>query len=109
MKKIFIAFVIVALAACSKDQAGKNQFANFSYKQTYCADPWPTGSTDSITLVNVGSFLSSQSITVDSLHIKQDGPPALCLACQCKTGKTIYASVLAGDSLKMTAIGFVSY
>jgi len=96
-----LVFLIFIAIACQRDEPiGKDSYTSFYYKQTYCADPWPTGSTDSITLVNVTSYLNSQNLYIAGLSIKLDGNIELCLACTCKTGKTIYVSTLNSDSLK---------
>lgn len=79
-----------------------------TYQQTYCADPWPTGATDSATLKNVAHYLDSVQLYIASLAIKAEAPPELCNACNCRTGKTIYVSTLNSETLKgkYEAIGF---
>jgi len=95
---LFLIFIVIA---CHKDEPiGKDSYTRFYYKQTYCADPWPTGNTDSITLVNVTGYLNSLNLYIADLGIKQDGNIEICQACACKTGKTIYVATLNNDSLK---------
>ena len=94
-------FLIFIVMACHRDEPiGKDSYTNFYYKQTYCADPWPTGNTDSITLVNVAGYLKSLNLYIAGLSIKLDDNIEMCLACTCKTGKTIYVATLKSDSLK---------
>ena len=104
----FLFFLLATGLACKKAQPGENQYTTFYYHQTGCSDPWPTGATDSLTLVNVSNYLSAAGVYVASLNIKQDGIAEACLACQCKTSKTIYVSAFnnKGTKEKYLALGF---
>jgi hypothetical protein len=102
MRLVLIFFLVVLITAftCNKKDLGEDQYTTFYYKQTQCADPWKTDSNDSGTLVNVSNYLTAQGLYVGSIQIKADDIAAVCLACQCKTGKTIYVSTLNSDSIK---------
>ena len=102
-------FVIVLMAVtCNKDNAEIDQYITLSYKQTYCADPWQTATTDELTLKNVADYLNGADLYLAGLNIKQDSTPDVCNACSCKTGKTIYVSTLNSETLikKYLQIGF---
>ena len=104
---VFLLFVLVTAFTCRKT-AEEDQYATYTYKQTQCADPWQNSQTDSITLVNVSTYLATQGLHVASLQIKLDDVAAVCLACQCKTGKTIYITSHNNDSTraKFLSLGF---
>lgn len=94
-------FAIAALTACWKDRPeGENEYVTLTYQQTHCADPWPTGTTDSTTLKNVARYLDSAQLYIAGLNIKAETPPEVCSACSCKTGKTIYVSTLNSENQK---------
>jgi hypothetical protein len=105
---ILLLVVLVTAFTCRKNDQTEDQYATFYYKQTQCADPWQTGSTDNATLSNVSKYLTAQGLYVASMQIKTDDVGAVCLACQCKTGKTIYISSYDTDSVKtkFLALGF---
>ena len=104
MRAAFVLFILIAsvIFACTKKnyRIGDNEYVTLTYKQTFCADPWATGANDSLTLVNVAAYLNSSSLYIAGLNIKQDGSPDMCLACACKTGKTITVSTLNSETLK---------
>jgi hypothetical protein len=104
-----IIFVCGIAAACTKERTCKDDFTTLKYLQTGCADPWQNSFSDSFTIANVTTYLLSQGLFVDSVFIKKDTPAQVCLACNCKTGKTIYVTTL-NDSItkaKFTQIGFM--
>jgi hypothetical protein len=100
-------FVLITAFTCRKT-VQEETYTIYSYKQTQCADPWQNSVTDSITLANVSNYLAAQGLHVASLQIKTDDVAAVCLACQCKTGKTIYVTSYNNDSTKtkFLALGF---
>ncbi|MEP7377369.1 MAG: hypothetical protein ABI675_28460 [Chitinophagaceae bacterium] len=100
--RILIIFIATAIFACTKknQRIGDNEYTTLSYKQTYCSDPWATGTNDNLTLVNVASYLASSELYIASLYIKQENSPDMCLACSCKTGKIITVSTLNSETLK---------
>jgi hypothetical protein len=103
MRKVLVLLLVIiaSIVGCRKNSAiGKNQFVTLKYNQTYCSDPWPTGSNDSLTLKNVSNYLNAQGLYNQSLSIKQEATPQVCSACNCKSGKIIYVSTLDSDSLK---------
>ena len=109
MKKVFFT-VFVTLFSCTKQ--GKligDKYIALSHRQTYCADQWTNVlSSDSLTLKNVAIYLGNNNLYVAGLSIKQDTLPDICNACNCRTGKTIYATTLASDSMiaKYNRLGF---
>lgn len=106
---LLIFLLLVIMFACNKnDQPGKNQYVTLSYKQTYCSDPWRYSGTDSLALLSVEHFLDSSGLYAAGLNITQDGTSETCLACACKTGKTIFVSTLNDTTIKAKylAIGF---
>jgi len=102
MRKLITCLLLIMLGtvACKKDKSLTTKYITLSYKQTYCADPWAIGSNDDQTLENVADYLEARGLHFASLQIKQVTPAELCLACQCKTGKTIYVSVPNSDNVK---------
>ena len=102
MRKLlaFLLFITLAGASCKKSEPMITKYITLGYRQTYCADPWPMGANDTQTLENVADYLEAEGLHVASLNMKQETSPDICLACHCKTGKTIYASILDGESLK---------
>ena len=104
----FCLFIVLVLVSCRENHEMKDTYLDFYYKQTACADPWKTGSTDSLTLVNVVHYLDSLGLYIAGLNIVKDDNQEICSACTCKTGKTIYVSTLKSDIMiaKYKAIGF---
>lgn len=105
---VLLLAVLVTAFTCKKTTQEEEQLSTYSYKQTQCADAWQNSVTDSITLAHVTSYLAAQGLYVASLQIKADDVAAVCLACQCKTGKTIYVTSYNNDSTKtkFLALGF---
>ncbi len=96
-----IFFILIISLSCKKQKLIGDKYITLSYKQTSCADAWASGSNDSITLKNLANYLNSYNLYIASLFIKQDsGYTISCLACTCKTGKTIYVSTFDNDSAK---------
>ncbi|MEO8762986.1 MAG: hypothetical protein ABI416_01805 [Ginsengibacter sp.] len=93
-------FMTIVMPACKKNKILKDEYTTLDYKQTFCADPWPIGGTDSLTLKNLAAYLDSSGLYLAGLTIKKEADEDLCYACFCKTGKTIYATTLASDTLK---------
>ena len=109
-KYIFIIFIAAATFACTKKshRIGDNEYVTLACKQTFCSDPWATGTNDSLTLINASAYLVSSGLYIANLSIRQDNSPDMCLACSCKTGKTIIVSTLNSETLKIKyrQIGF---
>lgn len=103
-----ISFLIILLTpiifSCTKKTP--IQYVSLSHKQTICADLWLTGSSDSLTLVNVAHYLDSLGLYIASLLIKLDNSPESCTACTCKTGKTIYVSTFENLKDSYLTAGF---
>lgn len=111
MLRIFVSIVIMAIAitACTRQELiGNKEFITLSYQQTYCADPWKTGSNDSLTIENVTHYLDSAGLYRAGIHIKSEGGTATCQACACQTGKIIYIITLNSNSIiaRYNRIGF---
>lgn len=112
-KKNIVVFLTAAIAAitllaCEKEEPIGNKTMVFTYRQTQCADPWPSGSTDAQTIQNLKDYLVAQELGLPFLDIMltdaPDGSPVNCAACTCKTGKQFIISVLESDSLKQKYI-----
>jgi hypothetical protein len=103
--------VIIFLCSTCKVETKWLQSESFKYAQTSCADAWQTGSSDSITCINVSQFLISKNIFARGVFIKNDGVSELCNACNCKTGNNIYLSTFGHDSsnVVLTQLGFIKY
>ena len=110
MRNIFVIFflLILTISSCSKKPLIEDKYVTLSYRQTFCSDPWTNVAIDSLTLINVATYLNSSGLYIAGLNIEQVTPPDICNACTCKTGKTIYVSTFDSDSLKAkyNRIGF---
>jgi hypothetical protein len=108
MKLFFLLCLTSVFFACKKNKIIRDDYISLGYHQTQCSDAWATGTTDSITLVNVANYLNTQNIYFAGLSIKQVNPADLCLACTCKTGKIIYVSTFYDNTMKQKyqALGF---
>lgn len=105
---IFIALILAGGAACKKKAINEDQYITLYYRQTFCADPWQNAATDSLTLVNISSYLQAAGAYVGGLAITYEGPAETCDACFCKTGKTIYVTTFnnAASKAKYLGLGF---
>jgi hypothetical protein len=109
LKDLLLLLIAVIIFSCKKEKLiGDDEYVTLSYHQTYCADLWETGNTDSVTLRNLANYLIDANLYVSSLYINEETPGEMCNACTCKTGKVIYVSTLNSDSLKVkyARIGF---
>ena len=99
---VLLLMILVTAFTCRKSEREENSYATYSYKQTQCADPWQTGSasSDNQTITNVTNYLKAEGLYVAGVQVKADDIAAVCLACQCKTGKTIYVTSLSDHSTK---------
>lgn len=106
---VIIIFMCGIAAACTKEKICKDDYITLKYLQTGCADPWENSTSDSTTVANVSTYLLSQGLFVGGVSIQTDAPAQVCLACNCKTGKTIYVKTY-NDSItiaRFTQIGFM--
>lgn len=105
---LFFGFAIVA--ACIKEDRLGDTYVSLTYKQTQCSDPWPTGNTDSLTLINVIHYLDSAHLYIAGINLTSGNPNSgyECAACPCKTGKLINVTTLNNDSLlaRYKRVGF---
>jgi hypothetical protein len=99
---VLLLMTLVTAFTCRKTESEEDRYTTYSYKQTQCADPWQagSGSGDSLTIVKVTNYLTAAGLHVARVQIKADDIAAVCLACQCKTGKTIYVTSFSDDSTK---------
>lgn len=99
---VLLLMMLVTAFTCRKSNRENDGQKTYSYKQTQCADPWQTGSAsnDNQTITSVTNYLKSEGLYVGGVQIKADDIGAVCLACTCKTGKTIYVTSLSDDSTK---------
>ena len=109
MKKMLLVLSCsVLLFACKKDDDNNcEQTQILSYKQTYCADPWGIGDSDSATLVKMRQYLDSRGLYHSQESITLVEPPSMCLACTCTSGKIIKVATRVGDQQAYTAFGFM--
>ena len=102
MKKILALLFLTTLTiiACKKDRSNTDKYITLRYEQTYCADSWATGENRDFLLKSITNYLKSEGLYVASVNIKQEREPEICLACSCKTGKTIYVTTLDSEDVK---------
>ena len=91
--KISKLVIVIFFFSCFKEPVIKDTVREYVYKQTYCADPWGYGSTDSLTGVRLLHYLDSAQLTVPLMgvlvkRVIQTG--VSCQACHCISGKEIY-------------------
>ena len=80
---------------------------NMTYGETQCADPWRLGTTDAETLRNAETFMRGKNIRFTGTSIAQTmNGPAVCLACVCTSGRTVFGSVHKDDLAKIKELGF---
>ena len=78
------------------------------YRETYCAEPWGGGFTNDTELRNgISEFLTSLSIDLDHIRFEVTSAPEACLACSCKTGRTICGKVDLEDLESIKELRFV--
>ena len=110
MKNILtlVSITTLTILSCTKKPLLEDKYVTLSYKQTFCSDPWTNLPVDSLTLINITSYLNSSSLYFAGLSIKQESAADVCNACFCKTGKTIYVTTFDNDGLKAeySKIGF---
>lgn len=92
--------------SCKREQVVGDRYTTLEYKQTYCADPWGYGTTDSITLVKLVHYFDSLQLYVAGTNIQFTSAPDVCSACTCKTGKTLYLSTFENLASRFAAYGF---
>lgn len=79
----------------------------FTYRQTYCSDPWPYGNNITQLKQEVVWYLEDKGIYVKGVTVEKNArKPESCLACSCKNGTFIkvWADEAYTDSL--LSIGF---
>lgn len=103
-----VSVATLAIVSCTKRSLNEDKYVTLSYKQTFCSDPWTNLPVDSLTLINITTYLNASSLYIAGLSIKQETTADLCSACTCKTGKTIYVTTFDNDDLKAkyNRIGF---
>jgi hypothetical protein len=106
---LILLFCLVVIAySCKKNEKNIGDiYTSVYYDQTFCADKWATGTTDSITLRNVAHYLDSLQLYYAGLWMKSIGAPVGCNACFCKTGKRIQVSTFRGLAARYSTAGFV--
>jgi hypothetical protein len=108
MKRILsVAFILAGFVlGCKKETCSKS--VTLSYQQTFCADPWQNGASDTATLNNVSAYMNANKIYFSDINIKKESEAQLCMACTCKTGKTIYITTEDSEPVidKLKNIGF---
>lgn len=76
------------------------------YKETYCADPWNTKSTDKSDEEIVIEYLLNRQIMLFDMGIVEEEPAETCNACHCLSGRSIYISILSEQQENAEKIGF---
>ena len=108
---IAIAFTgLLALASCNRGEDNEcTDCVLLGYAQTRCADPWGYGDDGSAIAVEYAlrDFFASNGVVINTVTITGTTEPVTtCAACNCPTGKTIYALVNSADSATLTSVGF---
>jgi hypothetical protein len=109
MKPLLVALILLTLAACIKERTRNDPFSTYIYAETYCSDPWERGATDSLTLRNLSTYLTTHRIDFRTVGIQKTDAPEVCNACSCKTGNRLSVTFLMlNDSTvsKMQQLGF---
>jgi hypothetical protein len=99
----------LTLAGCHKrcdEPAPKPETVEVSYAQTYCADQWGQARNPQDLEVVAGAFLRQRGIVPTKLSAAVTYPASLCLACSCKSGVVLTATVLKSDLNAVLALGF---
>ncbi len=110
MKTYAIISVLMLLCAFQcKDVSPETAAENISvlYGETQCADPWQRGSTNAEMLGNAETFMRGRGIRFTGTSITQTmNGQAVCLACVCSSGRTVFGSVHKDDLVKIEELGF---
>ena len=94
MNRIHYLFLIVfAIFACQPEQPGI-EWTHY-YEATQCADPWDQHAENDVLAENVEAYLNENQIEIEKIRIVVFNPGAVCLACNCGSGKRI--EVVADD------------
>ncbi len=99
----------ISILGCKKQSPIlKTEYTTITYKQTSCADAWATGSTDSLSIVNLVNYLNTKNLYIAGCNIKQDFAPDNCYACTCLTGKVYYVFTFNNKEMlaQYAALGF---
>ena len=105
-----IAVLLLLLCAfqCESTSPEPNpDYIDVMYGETQCADPWQRGTTDEQTLNNIEAFMREKNIRFDGTSIVQNRDiEAVCLACNCISGRVIYGAVHKDDLAKIKELKF---
>lgn len=104
LKRIFFAVVIISAVglACTKPRKIKWVY----YDQTICADKWGAYTGNEDLKLKITDYFEGLNIDVYDIEIFNFGTPETCLACTCKTGKTIKLKVKKKDLEDIKKEGF---
>lgn len=109
---LFLSSATILLAlACSKHEHDTHSATDWYYNETQCSDPWY--SCQILTDPQSGdacikSYLrDSMNIQFTDFHIMTEQPQAVCLACNCVSGRVIHLNADAQYDQKLLSLGFV--
>lgn len=88
----FVLLLIIQLTGCEKENALPENQVNFSYEETYCANPWePVDlAVDDELKARVSEYLNEKlEVNFSNLRITHDGKEEICSSCSCTTGRIV--------------------
>lgn len=114
MAKIKYLLIICFLSyfAQSCTQETDDNFLEFYWDQTGCADPWQNtgGNSEEELKVTIENYLKTQGVSGARVKdITNDALPQVCLACFCTTGRRIFVEVPLVNKNTMLALGFQEF
>ncbi len=111
MKKIILfSLVLTVFLACIKDPAPVTPTpaptgSCMKFEMTQCADPWGYPAT----AARISNYFAAHQINASFTRIDSINPGAVCAACTCTNGKTLFVSAAtAADITKLNALGFIA-
>lgn len=83
--------LLPVVSGCEKESLCSD-CVRLTYAQTQCADPWGYGTngSDAEVAAAVRDFFVSNGVPIYDVVVDGSTAAAVCLACSCTTGKTIY-------------------
>lgn len=111
MKKIILMLSIVSFSFSCEDQAAnleEGDLQRMVIQETQCANPWDFATDQEAYENNIKAYLQSEGITATSVMVLDELPPdtALCMACTCWSGNSIYINIPASQVDEAEALGF---
>jgi hypothetical protein len=97
---------VFASTNCQPQRDPEPAFAQVSYGQTQCADPWGLVRSTAQLETTATAYLAKQSITLVRAHASQVSTEATCNACTCGTGVVLTGQVAYAQVAAIQALGF---